>query len=147
MFTMPHHSLPTTQWLGLHHVGIVTHDLDASLAFYVGTLGLAARAVDVSPRTGQRHVLVDAGGGLIHLWEVAGAARPEPTDWRAMVPGTVQHVALRLPGADAVAAMRDRLVAHEVPVSPLQEMDGRSFLLFNDPDGLPVEVTSWLSDV
>jgi glyoxylase I family protein len=51
--------------LGVHHVSINVDDVDAALAFYVGTLGLAARAD--RPDLGFPGAWLDAGGQQVHL--------------------------------------------------------------------------------
>jgi glyoxylase I family protein len=51
--------------LGVHHVSINVDDLDAALAFYVGTLGLAERAD--RPDLAFPGAWLDAGGQQVHL--------------------------------------------------------------------------------
>lgn len=130
-------------WLGVHHIGVVTHDLDASLHFYRDVLGLTTDLIGFSPRTRQRHVMVATGGAYLHLWEVTGAPKPDPRDWTEMIPGTVQHLALRLPDAAALGRLHEQLLANGVAVGDLQTMGERTFVMFHDPDGLPIEVTDW----
>ncbi len=50
---------------GVHHVSINVDDVDAALAFYVGTLGLEQRAD--RPDLGFGGAWLDAGGQQVHL--------------------------------------------------------------------------------
>jgi catechol 2,3-dioxygenase-like lactoylglutathione lyase family enzyme len=50
---------------GVHHVSINVDDVDAALAFYVGTLGLVARPD--RPDFGFGGAWLDAGGQQVHL--------------------------------------------------------------------------------
>jgi len=51
--------------LGVHHVSINVDDVDAALAFYVGTLGLEQRPD--RPDLGFPGAWLDAGGQQVHL--------------------------------------------------------------------------------
>jgi catechol 2,3-dioxygenase-like lactoylglutathione lyase family enzyme len=51
---------------GIHHLGLATHDMEATLDFYEGILGFPARVCDLmNPQAGGtiRHAFLDAGNG------------------------------------------------------------------------------------
>ena len=53
---------------GFHHVGLATHDMDATLDFYENILGFNTRVCDVmSPTAGGtiRHAFLDTGNGEV----------------------------------------------------------------------------------
>lgn len=111
------------QVLGVHHVSLNVTDVDAAMAFYTGTLGLAVRADRPAFRFGG--AWLDAGGQQIHLIEA-----PSP-------PSLGQHLALRVADLDAtVAELRgaDIEVTDPKPVGP-----GRQAFLV-DPSGNAVEL-------
>ena len=78
------------QPLGLHHVSIMTPDVDAAYAFYTEVLGLTERSD--RPDFGIGGAWLDAGGQQVHL--VEGAA-PDNAG---------QHFALRVEDLDGVVA-------------------------------------------
>ncbi|MEO2184907.1 MAG: VOC family protein, partial [bacterium] len=52
--------------LGFHHIGLATHDMEATLEFYEDILGFDTQVCDViSPAAGGtiRHAFLDAGNG------------------------------------------------------------------------------------
>ncbi len=64
-------------WRGVHHLALVTPDLDATLRFYHDVLGLAVASVAPATALHGRHaVLVGDGGGgrLLHFLEQPDAA-------------------------------------------------------------------------
>jgi catechol 2,3-dioxygenase-like lactoylglutathione lyase family enzyme len=79
--------------LGVHHVSINVDDLDASIDFYVGQLGLSVRSD--RPELAVGGAWLDAGGEQVHL--IVG----RPAD------AVGQHFALRVDDIDqAVTALR-----------------------------------------
>ena len=66
---------------GFHHVGLATHDMEATLEFYEDVLGFETQVCEViSPATGGaiRHAFLDAGNGemiaFMECNEVEGVA-------------------------------------------------------------------------
>jgi diaminopimelate decarboxylase len=138
----------------LDHVGVAVSDLDRSLRFYAGLLGLRLRdrgedgGADLEDLTGLpgariRWADLDAGGGrVLELLEyVTPVAAPGAAPPNA--PG-VAHVGLAVP--DLSSAL-ERLAEAGVPVRfarPVRlhggDWDGVSCLYASDPDGLTVEL-------
>lgn len=110
------------------HVHLQVGDIPTARAFYVDTLGFEQMAA-------MRGALFVAAGGYHHhmamnTWNSAGAGP------RAAALGLGQ-VALTVPGADDVAALRDRLAHRGIPVRD----DGLT-LGFDDPWGSLIEVAA-----
>ena len=76
--------------LGVHHVSIMTPDVDAALGFYLDVLGLTRRAD--RPDFGIGGAWLDVGGQQVHLVE-----GPAPTY-------TGQHFALLVDDLDGVVS-------------------------------------------
>ena len=54
-------------WQGVHHLALATRDLDATVRFYCGVLGMRLVATRRGPAD-VRHLLIDAGGAILHFW-------------------------------------------------------------------------------
>jgi catechol 2,3-dioxygenase-like lactoylglutathione lyase family enzyme len=140
-------------WEGINHVTLVTGDLDATVAFYRDLLEM--RVVFEGPANPHhgRHAMISPGGpGMgLHFFEVAGAqifrlsdgvpSKPE------FIPGALQHIAIGVANETAALALRERLSARGVPMTPVLE-PGRlapmiRVFLFTDPSGLLLKAT-WL---
>lgn len=143
-------SEPPPAWEGIHHLALATRDLDATVRFYVETLGM--RLLLEPPARGgtPRHLFIDAGGGAaLHFWEVAEAEifaqpiRPGPPEF---VPGALQHLALRLPDEAALAALQRRLRRAGIEVTDTFSQGAVRLCFFADNNGLVVEAACWLGE-
>lgn len=141
----------------LHHVNIVVADMERSLGFYCGLLGMRATFdIDLEggwietvvglPGATARCVFVqpDGGGGRIELLEYrTPAGQSHPTNSAANTPG-IRHLAIEV---DNLETVFERLQNADVPVFsapvtvPFRLVDGiRKRLVYTlDPDGVIVE--------
>jgi catechol 2,3-dioxygenase-like lactoylglutathione lyase family enzyme len=120
----------------LDHYSVAADDLDASVAFYGGHLGLTPLATQT-----------DAGGGRSAYFglrddavEVHHASTQSPSDRRSdrRSDPRIRHVGLRV---DDVDATTERLRAHGVAIAsePAAAVDGHGRTsTVHDPDGVPV---------
>ncbi|MFT3868351.1 MAG: ring-cleaving dioxygenase [Nibricoccus sp.] len=121
------------QLAGFHHVTSVTADIAANHAFYVRTLGLRL----VKKSVNQDDV------SAYHLFYGDGEGTPgtELTffDWRLpreqRGTSSVVRVGLRLATEADLCWWEERLHAAGVVVQPIQTVDGRLTLPFEDPEG------------
>ena len=106
-------------WQGVHHIALVTADLDATVRFYCGVLGMRLLLTRRAPN-GDPHLFIDAGGGAtLHFWQTDSAEIfRQPLGYRGYVPGAMQHLALRLPDEDALRQLQARLREAGWPRSP-----------------------------
>jgi catechol 2,3-dioxygenase-like lactoylglutathione lyase family enzyme len=140
-------------WQGLNHISLVTGNLDATVAFYRDVLQMpVVFEAPANPHHG-RHAMISAGGpGMgLHFFELANAqifrfpdAVPSKPDF---LPGALQHIAITVADETTALALRERLLAHGVPMTPVLE-PGRfapmvRMFLFPDPSGLLLKAT-WL---
>ncbi len=123
--------------IGFEHVGTTTADLDRSIDFYCGLLGL--RLV-LRKRQGETALaFLDAGGGMLEIAERPGADRAR--DVPAGVAG-LRHLTFAV---DDVEATVTRLAAAGVEVIE-QPRDAHNTELIRrvafcrDPDGIQVEL-------
>ena len=134
-------------WRGFHHVALATPDLDATIRFYGGVLGM--RVGEVFPATERqgRHCFVRPGDAEtygLHFFEHPDArlfAWPETFERFASVPGALQHVAFALPDEASALDLRRRLAAFGVRTTPVTNLGSVSNMLFRDDNGLLSEAT------
>ena len=121
--------------LGLHHVAIICADYATSKRFYTEVLGLEVLAETYrAARDSYKLDLAVNGQYVIELFSFPG---PPPRPSYPESAG-LRHLAFAVP--DVAAAIR-HLTAHGVPCEPVRvdELTGRRFTFFADPDGLPLE--------
>ena len=138
---------------GLHHVGITVSDLDRSLAFYRGLLGLhlEARAVDVPAEDvtgipGARCSIADLDlpdGRLLELIQYT-AGGGERLAQRTSDPGAC-HVAISVDDIDATCERLERagVTLRSKPITLADSgprWDGSRVVYTVDPDGVTVEL-------
>ncbi|MBF9142272.1 VOC family protein [Hymenobacter properus] len=121
--------------LGLHHVALICSDYAASKRFYTEVLGLEILAETYrAARDSHKLDLAVNGQYVIELFSFPSPP-PRPSYPEA---AGLRHLAFAVP--DVEAAIR-HLEAHNVPCEPVRtdELTGRRFTFFSDPDGLPLE--------
>jgi glyoxylase I family protein len=120
----------------IHHAAIIAADYERSKRFYTGTLGL--RVIAETYRAARRSHKLDLAlpdGGQIELFSFPGAP-PRPS-WPEAC--GLRHLAFAV--ADLAECVRE-LEASGVAVEPVRvdELTGRRYTFFADPDGLPLEL-------
>jgi methylmalonyl-CoA epimerase len=79
----------------IDHVGVAVEDLDATLAFYTGSLGMPLVHRETVEQQGVRAALLDVGDGHIELLEPLGPETPVGKFLARRGPG-LHHVAYRV---------------------------------------------------
>lgn len=121
--------------LGVHHLAIICTDYAASKRFYTEVLGLEILAETY--RAGRDSYKLDLALHGQYLIELFSFPSPPPRLSHPEATG-LRHLAFAVP--DVAAAAR-HLASHGVASEPLRvdELTGRRFTFFQDPDGLPLE--------
>ena len=121
---------------GFHHVAIICSDIARSRAFYSDVLGLTVLAETYrAARDSWKIDLALPGGGQIELFSFPGApVRPSHPEAQGL-----RHLAFAV--TDLKTAC-DRLQTQGVAVEAIRtdELTGKQFTFFADPDGLPREL-------
>ena len=134
---------------GFSHVGVSTHDMDATIEFYEKILNFP-RVVDELTRITQggtlRQVYFDVGGGQFIVFmepkSVPGIAQGYDTGINGAlgVPGGMYHFALKALTLDDLESLRERLLRHDVQVSAIVDLGTAKSIFFNDPNGIQLEL-------
>ena len=135
-------------WQGIHHLALITDDMDATVRFYHGVLG--ARLVSTIGTDHFRHYFFEfAPGQTVAFFEYRG----EPVDSFAKPAGipdprAVQfdHLSFRLPDEEALESLRRRLSDHGCEVTEVVDHDTMRSVYFTDPNGIALEASWWVAD-
>jgi catechol 2,3-dioxygenase-like lactoylglutathione lyase family enzyme len=130
-------------WNGIHHIALVTADLDATIRFYRDVLGMHVSDIAPSVEGRGRHCLIFVKPNDENVWGFHFFERPiaERTTLGAAdqhSSSLVPHVALRLSDGNAADALRQRLNNAHVSITEIPELG--SFVFF-DNNQLCLEIT------
>ena len=116
----------------VHHVALICADLDASLAFYIGLLGLTVNPDRPHAKLPYRGAWLWIGTEMIHLMELPN---PDPLDDRPEHGGRDRHFCISV---ERVDGLREALDKANVPYT--MSKSGRAALFYRDPDANTIEV-------
>lgn len=130
--------------LGLHHFAYRCRDAEETRHFYEDILGLPLVHVvkeDRVPSTGENcpfaHLFFELGdGSCVAFFDLGDdqAAIPSPN-----TPPWVNHLALKVPSMEALAAMQARLDAHGIKTVGVTDHEFVKSVYFFDPNGVRLE--------
>lgn len=119
----------------IHHVAIICSDYPRAKHFYTQVLGLPVIAETYREARDSWKLDLAIGDAQIELFSFPGApARPSYPEAQGL-----RHLAFAVDNIDAAIA---DLHAHGVQTEPVRtdELTGKRFTFFSDPDGLPLEL-------
>ncbi|HBL08851.1 MAG TPA: VOC family protein [Acidimicrobiia bacterium] len=130
-------------WRGVHHMAMVTPDMDATVRFYVGVLGMPL--VSTLRAGPMRHYFFDLGpGNTIAFFEVQGAgtfSKPAGAPTTRVI--QFDHVSFAVDDEAALVALRNRLEAAGSEVTPVVDHSVLRSIYFQDPNGIALEASWW----
>jgi catechol 2,3-dioxygenase-like lactoylglutathione lyase family enzyme len=152
---------------GINHLALVSSDMQRTVDFYSGVLGMPlVKTIELPADMGQ-HFFFDIGNGdsLAFFWfpDAPDAApgiaspkgRPDNAELQTAV-ASMNHVAFDVP-AEKIEEYRDKLVAAGIECSPITNHDNSKWgvsremnddvfvrsVYFQDPDGILLEFACW----
>jgi catechol 2,3-dioxygenase-like lactoylglutathione lyase family enzyme len=129
------------QLTGLHHITLISSDLERSIAFYRDVLGLGiVRDTPSDDDPGTRHVWFGALDGTPGML-VSFMEYPELTKGVVGV-GSTHHFALIVDSAEEQVAWRDYLRAQGVDCTDVFDRGAFRSIYLRDPDGHIVEIAT-----
>jgi catechol 2,3-dioxygenase-like lactoylglutathione lyase family enzyme len=133
---------------GFSHIGVSTHDMDATIHFYDTILGFR-RVVDSVTHVSQggtlREVYFDVGAGQYMVFMDPKNVPRIPNDYDTGinaalgVPGGMYHFSFRSASLDELEEKRRLLQSHGIAVSAVIDLEAGKSIFFNDPNGLQLE--------
>jgi catechol 2,3-dioxygenase-like lactoylglutathione lyase family enzyme len=137
---------PPPRWSGVNHLALVTPDMDATVRFYVGVLGMPLVATLMAGP--MRHYFFEIGhGNTVAFFEVAGAetfskGAGSPTD-RVI---QLDHIAFDVADEAALETLRVRITAAGSEVTEIVDHGIMRSVYFTDPNGIALEASCWMID-
>ncbi len=124
---------------GIHHVAIICSDYERSKAFYMRVLGLRMVRETFRGERGSFKLDLEGGGMCVELFSFGPPSTVPPTRPTRPEACGLRHLAFGVNDVDE--AVRE-LMAQGVVCEPVRvdELTGKRFTFFADPDGLPLEV-------
>jgi catechol 2,3-dioxygenase-like lactoylglutathione lyase family enzyme len=135
-------------WRGVHHLALVTTDMDATVRFYHGVLG--ARLVITLATPAFKHYFFEFDqGNTVAFFQYMD----QPVDTYAKPAGVpfpqaaqFDHLALALEDEEALLRLRDRLKEHNCEVTDVVDHGVLRSIYFTDPNGIALEASWWTAD-
>ena len=133
---------------GFHHLGLVTHDMEATLDFYENTLGFTTRVCDViKPEGGGaiRHAFLDAGNGELMAFMECNDVPGVAADFDAGInrglgiAGGLIHFAFEVASPAELQEKREHLQDKNVDVTDIVDHGWCQSIYFKDPNHLQLE--------
>ncbi len=133
---------------GFHHVGLATHDLDATLEFYEKQLGFRARVCEtIDPEAGGciRHAFLDTGRGQLIAFMEANQVPGLPEDFDTGInqglgiQGGVIHFAFWCDDEAELLERRGELVDKGIEVTEVVDHQWCKSIYFHDPNRIQLE--------
>lgn len=137
---------PAPKWNGVNHLALVTPDMDATVRFYVGVLGMPLVATLMAGP--MRHYFFEIGhGNTVAFFEVAGAetfskGAGAPTD-RVI---QLDHISFDVADEAALETLRTRIAASGSEVTEVVDHGIMRSVYFTDPNGIALEASCWMID-
>jgi catechol 2,3-dioxygenase-like lactoylglutathione lyase family enzyme len=138
----------TVRWRGVHHLALITADMDATVRFWHGVLD--ARLVTTLATSSFRHYFFDvAPGNTIAFFEykdveIDSFSKPAGVPYKQA--SQFDHLSLNLADEDALLRLRDRLKEHGCEVTDVVDHGFLRSIYFNDNNGIALEASWWVLD-
>jgi catechol 2,3-dioxygenase-like lactoylglutathione lyase family enzyme len=138
---------PRPAWRGVNHLALVTPDMDATVRFYHGVLGMRLVATLMAGPTMRHYFFEIAPGNTVAFFEWRGAGTfAKPAGWPVKQTLQFDHLSFNLPTHDDLMGLHERLTAAGVEVTEEVDHDFIHSIYFTDPHGIALEASYWLDD-
>jgi catechol 2,3-dioxygenase-like lactoylglutathione lyase family enzyme len=141
------HQLPDApRWRGVNHLAMITPDMDETVRFYAGVLGMRLAATTMAGP--MRHYFFEIGDqNTIAFFEVKGAetfAKPAGAPSERAI--QFDHLSFNVPDEHALEMLRKRLLSAGSEVTEVVDHGFIRSIYFTDPHGIALEASWWVVD-
>ncbi|MDH3678631.1 MAG: VOC family protein [Acidimicrobiia bacterium] len=133
-------------WRGINHLALVTPDMDATVRFYAGVLGMPlVMTLMAGP---MRHYFFEMSPhNTVAFFEIEGAETFEKgAGSPAPYPVQLDHLSFDVPDLEALEVLRRRLKAAGSEVTEVIDHGVMRSVYFTDPNGIALEASYWVVD-
>jgi catechol 2,3-dioxygenase-like lactoylglutathione lyase family enzyme len=134
-------------WRGINHLALVTPDMDATVRFYAGVLGMRLTATLMAGP--MRHYFFEmADGNTVAFFEIPWMetfAKPAGAPSERTI--QLDHLSFNVPDEHALEMLRKRLLAAGCEVTPVVDHEIMRSVYFHDNNGIALEASWWVTDV
>ena len=129
---------------GFAHIGVSTHDMEATIDFYSNILGcrrVADECIEIGKGGVIRQVSIDVGEGQYIVFMEANGVDSIREDYdtsinRALgVPAGMYHFALRIDTLENLIIKADAIANHGIEVSEITDLGNAKAVFLQDPNG------------
>lgn len=137
---------PAPDWRGVNHLALVTPDMDETVRFYAGVLGMPlVLTLMAGP---MRHYFFEiAPGNTIAFFEIPGAETfRKGAGSPAEIPVQLDHLSFNVPDEDALLLLQQRLKAAGCQITEVVDHEQLKSVYFTDNNGIALEASYWVID-
>lgn len=133
-------------WHGVNHLALITPDMDATVRFYHGVLGM--RLVATLMAGPMRHYFFEiAPGNTVAFFEWQGMPTfAKPAGSVVHQPLQFDHLSFDMPDEESLLALQERLRSAGVEVTRVVDHGFIHSIYFTDNNGIALEASYWLAD-
>jgi catechol 2,3-dioxygenase-like lactoylglutathione lyase family enzyme len=134
-------------WRGINHLALVTPNMDATVRFYAGVLGMPLVATLMAGPT--RHYFFEmADGNTVAFFEIDGMETfSKPAGAPGDRPIQLDHLSFNVADEHALELLRKRLLGADCEVTGVVDHGILRSVYFHDPNGIALEASWWVTDV
>jgi len=134
------------RWRGINHLALVTPDMDATVRFYAGVLGMPLVATLMAGP--MRHYFFEmADGNTVAFFEIAGMETfAKAAGALGDRPIQLDHLSFNVPDEHALELLRKRLLSAGCEVTGVVDHGLLRSVYFHDPNGIALEASWWVTD-
>ena len=137
-----------SHWRGVHHLALITPDMDATVRFWHGVLD--ARLVITLATDWFRHYFFEFDSGSTVAFfeyrdqEIETFAKPAGVPYSQAA--QFDHLSLGMADEEALLRLRSRLKEHDCEVTDVVDHGILRSIYFTDPNGIALEASWWTLD-
>lgn len=133
-------------WRGINHLALVTPDMDATVRFYAGVLGMPLVATLLAGP--MRHYFFQMSAeNTVAFFEIAGAETfPKAAGAPGPYPTQLDHLSFNVADEHALHLLQQRLRAAGSEVTEVVDHGMIRSIYFTDPNGIALEASYWVLD-
>jgi catechol 2,3-dioxygenase-like lactoylglutathione lyase family enzyme len=137
---------PLPTWRGVNHLALVTPDMDTTVRFYHGVLGMPLVATLMAGPMRHYFFKIDEGNTVAFFeWQGMEPFR-KPAGWPTQHALQFDHLSFNLPDRAALLDMQQRLRDAGSEVTEVVDHGMIKSIYFTDPTGIALEASYWDTD-